>query len=306
MIQVSELTKYYGETLALSQVSFTVQKGEIVGFLGPNGAGKTTTMRILAGYLSPSSGSAKVGGYDVVEESLEVRRIIGYLPETVPIYSEMRVREYLTYMARIRGVDRKRVRSRVDDVIERCGLRDVADRINGHLSKGYRQRVGVAQALVHEPKVLILDEPTIGLDPVQVREIRQLIKELAGDHTVILSTHILPEVSMTCQRVLIIHKGRLIAEDSPENLSRGLMKSQRILVRLQKPPSEPLSALKNLDGVLSVERRDDNLFAIEAPTDQDLRPQIAEAVVKRGWGLLELRSEELTLEEIFINLVTKE
>ncbi len=306
MIEVKGLTKYYGETLALDNVSFTVPKGEILGFLGPNGAGKTTTMRILTGYLSPSSGTAAIGGYDVVEQSLEVRRTIGYLPETVPLYSEMTVRDYLSYMARIRGVEKRRARSRVDEVMERCGLTEVAHRLNGHLSKGYRQRVGVAQALVHEPQVLILDEPTIGLDPVQVREIRQLIKELAGEHTVILSTHILPEVSMTCQRVLIIHKGRIVAEDSPENLSRGLMKSQKVLVRLHKPPSEPISALRNLDGVLSVQRRDGNLFVLEAPPDQDLRPRIAEYVVRNGWGLLELRQEELTLEDIFINLVTHE
>ncbi len=306
MIEVMGLTKFYGEVKALDEVSFDVRSGEILGFLGPNGAGKTTTMRILTGFLSPTRGEVKVAGYDVVEHSLEVRRITGYLPETVPLYNEMRVRDYLGYMARIRGIPRKRIRDRVDFVIESCGLKDVADRLNGHLSKGYRQRVGIAQALVHDPKVLILDEPTIGLDPVQVREVRQLIKSMAGERTIILSTHILPEVSMTCERVLIIHKGRIVAEDTPEGLSRRLQQSERILVRLARVPSQPLAALERLDGVLRVERVDDNLFAVEAQSGNEIREQLAEFVVKSGWGLLELRREELTLEDIFVNLVTKE
>lgn len=306
MIEVTGLTKFYGETRALSDVNFSVRDGEILGFLGPNAAGKTTTMRILTGFLSPTAGKAKVGGYDVVENSLDVRRITGYMPETVPLYNEMRVRDYLGYMARIRGVPRKKIRDRVDYVTERCGLSGVADRIIGHLSKGYRQRVGIAQALVHEPKVLILDEPTIGLDPVQVREVRQLIKSMAGKRTIILSTHILPEVSMTCERVLIIHKGRIVAEDTPEGLLRRLQQSERILVRLARTPSQPLSALGQLDGVMRVERVDDNLFAIEAPAGRDIREQLAEFIVKNGWGLLELRREEMTLEDIFVNLVTRE
>lgn len=306
MIEVVGLTKFYGEVRALDEVTFDVRKGEILGFLGPNGAGKTTTMRILTGFLSPTSGTAKIAGYDVVEESLEVRRLTGYLPESTPLYNEMRVRDYLGYMARIRGIPRRRIRDRVDDVVERCGLREVADRLIGHLSKGYRQRVGIAQALVHDPQVLVLDEPTIGLDPVQVREVRQLIKSMAGERTIILSTHILPEVSMTCQRVLIIHKGRIVAEDTPEGLSRRLQQSERVLVRLARPPSQPLRAFSQLDGVLRVEPVDDNLFAIEAPPGNDIREQVAEFVVQNGWGLLELRREELTLEEIFVNLVTRE
>lgn len=306
MIEVAGLTKFYGEVRALDDVTFSVHKGEIIGFLGPNGAGKTTTMRILTGFLSPTTGKAKVGGYDVVENSLEVRRITGYLPETVPLYNEMRVCDYLGYMARIRGVQRKRIRDRVDYAVERCGLREVADRIIGHLSKGYRQRVGIAQAIIHDPQVLILDEPTIGLDPVQVREVRQLIKNMAGERTIILSTHILPEVSMTCERVLIIHKGRIVAEDTPEGLSKRLSQSERILVRLARIPSQPLSALGQLDSVMKVEHIGDNLFAIEAPAGHDIREQLAEFIVKNGWGLLELRREEMTLEEIFVNLVTKE
>ncbi len=306
MIEVVGLTKFYGEVRALDDVTFDVRKGEILGFLGPNGAGKTTTMRILTGFLSPTTGTAKVGGYNVVENSLEVRRITGYLPETVPLYNEMRVREYLSYKARIRGVPHKRIKDRVDYVMERCGLVEVADRIIGHLSKGYRQRVGIAQAIVHDPQVLILDEPTIGLDPVQVREVRQLIKSMAGERTIILSTHILPEVSMTCERVLIIHKGRIVAEDTPEGLSRRLQQSERILVRLARVPSQPLSALGQIDGVVRVEHVGDNLFAVEAPAGHDIRERLAEFVVKNGWGLLELRREEMTLEDIFVNLVTRE
>lgn len=306
MIEVVGLTKFYGEVRALDEVTFDVRKGEILGFLGPNGAGKTTAMRILTGFLSPTSGTAKIAGYDVVEESLEVRRLTGYLPESTPLYNEMRVRDYLGYMARIRGVPRRRIRDRVDDIVERCGLTEVADRLIGHLSKGYRQRVGIAQALVHDPQVLILDEPTIGLDPVQVREVRQLIKSMAGERTIILSTHILPEVSMTCQRVLIIHKGRIVAEDTPEGLSRRLQQSERVLVRLARPPSQPLHAFSQLDGVLRVEPVDDNLFAIETPPGNDIREKVAEFVVQKGWGLLELRREEMTLEEIFVNLVTRE
>lgn len=306
MIEVVGLTKFYGEVKALEEVTFDVRRGEILGFLGPNGAGKTTTMRISTGFLSPTSGTAKVAGYDVVENSLEVRRLTGYLPETVTLYGEMRVRDYLGYMARIRGISRRSLRERVDYVMERCGLTQVADRLIGHLSKGYRQRVGIAQALVHDPQVLILDEPTIGLDPVQVREVRQLIKSMAGERTIILSTHILPEVSMTCERVLIIHRGRIVAEDTPEGLSRRLQQSERILVRLARPPSQPLRAFSQLDGVLRVEAVGDNLFALEAPPDNDIRERVAEFVVQNGWGLLELRREEMTLEDIFVNLVTKE
>ncbi len=306
MIEVVGLTKFYGETKALDDVTFDVRQGEILGFLGPNGAGKTTTMRILTGFLSPTAGTVKVGGYDVVEHSLEVRRITGYLPETVPLYNEMRVVDYLGFMARIRGVPRKRIRDRVDYVLHRCGLTEVAHRLIGHLSKGYRQRVGVAQAIVHDPQVLILDEPTIGLDPVQVREVRQLIKSMARERTIILSTHILPEVSMTCERVMIIHKGRIVAEDTPEGLSRRLQQNERLLVRLARIPLQPIAALSQLDGVLRVEHLGDNLFALEMPPNRDIREQVAEFVVKNGWGLLELRRDELTLEEIFVNLVTRE
>lgn len=308
MIEVRHLTKYYGTLKALEDVSFTVKKGEVVGFLGPNGAGKTTTMRIICGYLSPTDGTVKVGGYDVIENPIEARQLIGYMPETVPLYNEMTVRSYLHYMAAIRRVPKGKRKERVDYVIERCGLREVVDSIIGTLSKGYRQRVGIAQALVHDPPVLILDEPTIGLDPIQVVEVRQLIKELGNDHTIILSTHILPEVSMTCKTVLIIHRGRIVAEDTPDGLERRLRRSERILVRLQRPSDDAVSSLERLPSVVKVERvrGESNLFAVEARPGADIRPLIAEHVVNQGWGLLELRRDEMTLEEIFLNIITRE
>lgn len=308
MIEVENVTKYYGNLRALDNVSFKVKKGEIIGFLGPNAAGKTTTMRIICGYLSPTSGTVRVAGYDVIDNSIEARRCIGYMPETVPLYHEMSVRSYLSYMAALRRVPRKQRRSRVDYVMERCGLTDVADDLIGTLSKGFRQRVGVAQALVHDPPVLILDEPTIGLDPLQVVEVRELIKELSGEHTVILSTHILPEVSVTCQRVLIIHRGRIVAEDTPEGLERRLRRSERVLVRMRRPPENPISALEKVTGVTRVERVRgfDNTFAVEARTGQDIREELATYIVNQGWGLLELRREEMSLEEIFVNIITRE
>jgi len=258
--------------------------------------------------LSPTDGTVKVGGYDVIENPIESRQLIGYMPETVPLYNEMTVRSYLHYMAAIRRVPKGKRKERVDYVVERCGLKEVVDNIIGTLSKGYRQRVGIAQALVHDPPVLILDEPTIGLDPIQVIEVRQLIKELGNDHTVILSTHILPEVSMTCKTVLIIHRGRIVAEDTPDGLERRLRKSERILVRLQRIPDDAVSSLERLPSVVRVERvhGENNLLAVEARPGTDIRPMIAEHVVNHGWGLLELRRDEMTLEEIFLNIITRE
>ncbi|MCS7253213.1 MAG: ATP-binding cassette domain-containing protein [Armatimonadota bacterium] len=308
MIEVRNLTKYYGTLKALDDVSFTVKRGEVIGFLGPNGAGKTTAMRIICGYLSPTEGTAKVAGYDVIENPTEARKFIGYMPETVPLYNEMTVRSYLHYMAALRQVPKGQRKERVDYVVERCGLKEVVDNIIGTLSKGYRQRVGIAQALVHDPPVLVLDEPTIGLDPIQVVEVRQLIKELGNEHTVILSTHILPEVSMTCKRVLIIHRGRIVAEDTPDGLERRLRRSERILVRLLRTPEEAVSSLERLPNIIRVERvrGEANLLAIETRPGVDMRPQIAEHVVGKGWGLLELRRDEMTLEEIFLNIITRE
>ncbi len=308
-IQVKNLSKSYGLTLALRDVSFEVRRGEIVGFLGPNGAGKTTTMRILVGYLPPTSGTAIVDGYDVLKDSLEVRRRIGYLPENISLYNDMTVEAFLEFMATIRGVARKRVRERVRAVMAQTRLDHMARVLIGKLSRGYRQRVGLAQALVHDPPILILDEPTVGLDPRQIIETRQLIKSLAGDHTVILSSHILPEVSMTCQRVLVIHQGQIVAEDAPENLAARLRGSERIRVEVRGPADQVRRALEAIPGVLAVipEARDGVAsFAIDCAVGTDLREQVAEAVVRGGWGLRELRPVGMSLEEIFLKLTTEE
>jgi ABC-2 type transport system ATP-binding protein len=308
-IQVKNLSKAYGPTLALKDVSFEVRRGEIVGFLGPNGAGKTTTMRILVGYLPPTSGTAVVDGYDVLTNSLEVRRRIGYLPENISLYNDMTVEAFLEFIATIRGVPRKQIRERVRTVMARTRLEHMARVLIGKLSRGYRQRVGLAQALVHDPPILILDEPTVGLDPRQIIETRQLIKSLAGDHTVILSSHILPEVSMTCQRVLVIHQGQIVAEDAPENLAARLRGSERIRVEVRGPADRVRRALEAVPGVLAVipEERDGVArFAVDCAVGTDLREQIAEAVVRGGWGLRELRPVGMSLEEIFLKLTTEE
>ncbi len=310
MIQVEHLTKYYGPVAAIQDVSFSVEKGEIVGFLGPNGAGKTTTMRILACFMPASRGTAKVAGYDVFTESLEVRRRIGYLPEHVPLYNDMPVAAYLDFVAEVKGVGRAERRRGVAEVMERCLITDVQHRLVGRLSKGYRQRVGLAQALVNDPEVLILDEPTIGLDPKQIIEIRSLIKSLADQHTVILSTHILPEVSMVCSRVIIINQGQIVAVDSPENLTARLSRSLRILVQVEGPADAVLAELRRLPGVLSVDQKalvnGIGTFVVESAQDRDVRRNLSTAIVGRGWGLLELRGMSMTLEDIFIKLVTRE
>lgn len=308
-IQVKNLSKSYGLTPALRDVSFEVRRGEIVGFLGPNGAGKTTTMRILVGYLPPTSGTATVDGYDVLKDSLQVRRRIGYLPENISLYNDMTVESFLEFMATVRGVARKRIRERVRAVMAQTRLEHMARVLIGKLSRGYRQRVGLAQALVHDPPILILDEPTVGLDPRQIIETRQLIKSLAGDHTVILSSHILPEVSMTCQRVLVIHQGQIVAEDAPENLAVRLRGSERIRVEVRGPADQVRRALEAIPGVLAVvpEGRDGVAsFAVDCAVGTDLREQIAEAVVRGGWGLRELRPVGMSLEEIFLKLTTEE
>jgi len=310
MIQVEHLTKHYGPVAAIQDVSFSVEKGEVVGFLGPNGAGKTTTMRILACFMPASGGTAKVAGYDVFAQSLEVRRRIGYLPEHVPLYNELPVAAYLDFVAEVKGVGRAERKRRVADVMERCLIADVQHRLVGRLSKGYRQRVGLAQALVNDPEVLILDEPTIGLDPRQIIEIRSLIKSLAGQHTVILSTHILPEVSMVCSRVIIINQGQIVAMDSPENLTARLSQSQRIQVQVEGPAEVVLAELQRLPGVLSVDQKSlvngVGTFLVESARGRDVRGDLSTAVVRRGWGLLDLRGLGMTLEDIFIKLVTEE
>jgi len=310
MIEVKNLTKYYGDFPAVEDVSFRVEKGEILGFLGPNGAGKTTTMRILTGFLPASSGTATIAGYDVFNNSLEVRRRIGYLPETVPLYTDMTVHDYLHFCASIRGVERKRIPRRIDDVIGICRLEEYYDSLIGKLSKGFRQRVGVAQAIIHEPEVLVLDEPTIGIDPRQVAETRHLITNLGKDHTIILSTHILPEVSMVCKRVIIIDEGKVVAVDTPENLSSRLAGSDRIKLEVRGPTRDVGARLRQIRGVQRVTQEaatnGKGRFLLECATGQDLREEIAKAVVQSGWGLMELQPVGMSLEEIFLKLTTKE
>ena len=311
MIEAEKLTKYYEKVAAIEDVSFTVEKGEIVGFLGPNGAGKTTTMRILTGFLPPSSGTARVAGYDILTNSLQVRRRIGYLPEAVPLYTDMKVAAYLEFVAEVKGLERRERRRSVGQIMEKCRIVDVQRMLIGSLSRGYRQRVGIAQALLNNPEVLILDEPTVGLDPQQIIEIRQLIKELSGQSTIILSTHILPEVSMVCQRVIIINDGHIIAVDTPENLTARLQSSAKLLLTVDGPVGQVEEALAQLPGVLRVEPKDESRdatvsFVVESERSSDLRRDVARLIVDRGWGLLELRPADMTLEEIFIRLVTEE
>jgi ABC-2 type transport system ATP-binding protein len=305
-IEVQNLRKAYGDFEALRDVSFEVQKGEILGFLGPNGAGKTTTMRILTGFMPPSSGTARVAGYDVFSDSLQVRKRIGYLPESVPLYTEMTVWDYLDFAARLRGV--KERDAAIERVMEMTNIGERADTLIGKLSKGFRQRVGIAQALVHSPEVLILDEPTIGLDPKQIIDVRNLIKSLGGEHTVLLSTHILPEVGQTCTRVLIINDGKIVAEDTPSRLSARVRGAEHIFLQVAKPAPEIPAELEKIKGVLGVQAKDaaTDTFEIETTLGTDRRADIAAMAVQRGWGLLELRPVGMTLEEVFLKLTTEE
>jgi len=312
MIEVEGLTKYYGPVLGIKDVSFSVDKGEILGFLGPNGAGKSTTMRILTCFMPPTSGAARVHGFDVFRDSLEVRRRVGYMPESVPLYTDMSVRTYLSFVAELKGMKGKGRRAAVDRAIEECALQGVNGRYVGKLSKGYRQRVGLAQALIHDPEVLILDEPTMGLDPRQIIEIRRLIRNLRGQRTIILSSHILPEVSQVCDTMIIINKGSLVAQKStPEQLNASLKSSNQIFLQVDGSPEEVTSALDSLEGVLSVVLKEPvsgqiNNYIVESGSDMDVRGRVAAAVTGGGWGLLELRPLGLSLEEIFIQLVTEE
>lgn len=308
MIEAEGLTKFYGSLPAIRDVTFQVGKGEVVGFLGPNGAGKSTTIRILTCYMPPTIGAARIDGIDCFERSLEVRRKIGYLPENVPLYTDMPVRRFLRFAAGAKGVEAKRTHGEVERVIGVCGLEKVAHRIIGHLSKGYRQRVGLAQALLNNPPVIVLDEPTIGLDPTQIVEIRKLILELRGEHTILLSSHILPEVAQICQRVLIINKGQIIATDSPSNLTSQLQKSSQILLEVADRGPELAEAVEGMPGVQKVAPRDDNQNRLVVETDRsrDLRPDIARLAIGRGLDLLEMRHVDLSLEQIFMQLVTEE
>ena len=304
MIEVENLTRYYGPTRAVHDISFHVDRGEVVGFLGPNGAGKTTTMRMLTGFLPPSDGTARLAGFDVFHESLEVRRRVGYMPETVPLYPEMTVWAYLDYMAALRQLPGRK--AAVDRVLEACGIGDHADSMIAKLSKGYRQRVGLAQAILHEPEVLILDEPTIGLDPRQVSDVRALIQEIGREHTVILSSHVLPEVSQTCNRVLIINKGEIVAEGTPDELTSQLQGAERVLVRIADVGPEAAGVLERVEGVIGVEPADEGAYQVSYAQGHDRRAELARAVVEQGWGLLELRSVGMSLEDIFLQLTTEE
>jgi ABC-2 type transport system ATP-binding protein len=311
VIEVDQLSKRYGSVKAIENVSFRVEKGEILGFLGPNGAGKTTTMRILTCFLPATEGTARVAGYDVFNQPMEVKRRIGYLPENPPIYNEMTVDTYLDFVAKIKGVDSTNRKARIEEVKDRVSVQEYSKTLIKNLSKGYKQRLGIAQALVHDPEVLILDEPTIGLDPNQIIEVRELIRSLAGNHTIILSTHILPEVSMTCQRVVIIAKGKIAAVDTPENLTRQLQGSDRIYLEAKGPEPTVTSQIKEIDGVLRVEshRLDGDeafSYSVETELKKDVRGRIAKKIVESGCDLLELRTMSMSLEEVFLQLTTKE
>jgi ABC-2 type transport system ATP-binding protein len=310
LIEVQNLTKRYGRLTAVDDVSFRVERGEILGFLGPNGAGKTTTMRILTGYMPATEGRAIVAGFDIFDQPVEAKRRTGYLPETPPLYPDMTVAEYLGFVAKIKGVPSADRKQRIASVMERTWISDMATRSCSKLSKGYRQRVGLAQALIHNPDVLILDEPTAGLDPKQIIETRQLIKGLAGDHTVILSTHILPEVSQTCERVVIINRGKVVAVDTPDNLTSRLRGSETMYVQVDPAGADTGVALSRVPGVtrvVEVDRRDGEVgYEVDSEKGRDIRRDLARAVVSSGAGLLELRPMRMSLEQIFLSLTTEE
>ena len=311
MIEVQDLSKAFGEKTAVDHITFSVNKGEILGFLGPNGAGKTTTMRVLTGYLPATQGTAKIGGFDVFDDSMEVRRRIGYLPENPPLYFDMTVASYLDFVARIKNVPPEKRAQQVESAMEMTKIADKRDELIKRLSRGYKQRVGLAQAIVHDPDVIILDEPTVGLDPKQIIEVRHLIKSLAGNHTIILSTHILPEVSMTCDRVIIINNGKIVAVDTPENLTRQLKGGERIRIEAQAPEQQLRDALQKIPGAQKVQVESLGsggraIAVVEASQGADLRSQVAAKVVGQGWPLYELRGEGLSLEEIFLQLTTED
>jgi ABC-2 type transport system ATP-binding protein len=311
LIEVKDLTKSFGDRTAVDHVSFVVNRGEILGFLGPNGAGKTTTMRILTGFLPATSGTAQVAGFDVFNDSLEVRKRIGYLPENPPLYLDMSVSAYLDFVARIKNVPAEKRHSRVEDAMAKTNITDKRHELIKRLSRGYKQRVGLAQALVHDPEVIILDEPTVGLDPKQIIEVRHLIKGLAGSHTIILSTHILPEVSMTCDRVVIINRGRIAAIDTPANLTMQLKGGQNVLLEVAADQNAVCAAVREIPGVRKVTSEPAGAngrvaLMVEVSAGQDVRSQIAARIVGKGWPLYELRGVNLSLEEIFLELTTED
>ncbi len=309
MIKVEHLAKRYAEAYAVNDISFEVKEGEILGLLGPNGAGKTTTMRILTCYMPATSGTATVAGFDVFRNSIDVRKNIGYLPENVPLYPEMRVKEYLSFRAKLKRVPRREQKSKIAESVDRCRIVDVQNQIIGTLSKGYRQRVGLADALVHDPKILILDEPTIGLDPNQIRQVRQLIKELGEKHTILLSTHILPEVEMLCGRVIIINKGKIVAMDTPSNLSSQLKAESHIALEVRGNGEKIKNALSGIKGVRKVTWHDKGeigIFAVESEKGTDVREDIFSSVVKNNGIIREMRLAAFTLEEVFHQITTQE
>ncbi len=303
LVQVEHISRFYGPNAAVSQVSFEVQRGEVLGFLGPNGAGKSTTMQMITGNLAPSAGQVRICGIDLLDLPRAAKAEIGYLPEQPPLYRDFTVDEYLIFCARINGISRDKIKTAVTRSKERCGLTEVSHRLINNLSKGYQQRVGIAQAIIHSPAVVVLDEPTVGLDPIQIREIRSLIRELGNEHGVILSTHILPEVQMTCDRVQIINKGKLVFSDEIENLNQR-MQSSSLLLGLHRPPEG--SELSDIDGVNTVETLEDNHFRVMHDMENSPAEKIAELAVQKGWGLFELAPERKTLEQIFVDITSNE
>jgi len=310
-IEVENLSKFYGPARGIEEVSFSVKKGEIMGFLGPNGSGKTTTMRILTCFFPPTSGTARICGSDILDDSFSVRQKIGYLPENVPLYMDMPVFAYLNFFAEIKGVPSRLKKKKVDEVIQRCELQSVSHRLIRKLSKGFKQRVGIAQALLNDPEVLILDEPTVGLDPKQIIDIRSLIKGLGGSQTVILSTHILPEVSMTCDRVIIMHQGKLVAVDTPSNLTKKLQQTPKVMLKADGPVSDIINTIGGLSGITTIDRKEpgsgkNGFYEIEIEENADVINEIAKSVYENNWKLKEIRPVDMTLEEIFIKVVTEE
>ncbi len=308
MIEVKDLGKRYGDRVAIQNVSFTIGRGEILAFLGPNGAGKTTTMRILTGFMPATTGTATLAGFDIFENPMEVKRRIGYLPEHPPLYLDLTVTEYLKFVGKIKGLSGEKLTAGLNTAIEKCHLADVAKRLIANLSRGYRQRVGLAQALIHNPDVLILDEPTVGLDPKQIIEIRELIKTLQGEHTIILSTHILPEATAVCQKVVIINKGQVVAVDSPEKLSAQLHQSEKVSFTVREIDRFDPKKILALPAVqqLIPQPHHNGTFVIETALGSDIREDLARIIVENGWGLLELTSLRVSLEEVFLQLTTEE
>ena len=306
MIEVENLTKSYGTRSAIKNLSFQINRGEVVGFLGPNGAGKSTTMNILSCINPATSGTARICGYDVFEQSMEVRKLIGYLPETPPLYQDMVVSKFLEFSASIHGVAKKQIPKAVDRVLERCMLKDVRHRIIEKLSKGFQQRVGLAQSMIHDPEILILDEPTIGLDPIQIREIRKMIQELRSTHTILLSSHILPEVTQICHRVIIINEGEIAAIDTLDGLNSSLRKASRILLKVNQADDGVIDQLTSLDHVIKVEKKEDDEFLLECEAGTQPQDSIARMALDQNWGIVDLKTVRMTLEDVFLKLTQEE